>query len=208
MTQTSIALFEMPQVTQISQTFVCFGTPRGGTSMVAGALHGLGIPMGEDLPVNIEDPLFNPDGKGKLGPFIEQMKETIRSRNQTLQTWGWKYPRAATYLSSLHPILRNPRYIVVLRDPVPGGLRSTKGGNSGLDYVRAVLRLALENIRTIETYKAPTLLVSYEKASQNPKVFLKELSEFSGMPLPQDLSPLLEFMTPGSYKAPIQTKPE
>jgi len=52
-------------------------------------------------------------------------------------------------------------------------------------------------------FKAPTLLVSYEKASQNPEVFLKELSNFTKISLPKDTSKLLEFMTPGSYKPPI-----
>jgi len=131
------------------------------------------------------------------------MKQTVRLRNQTFTTWGWKYPRASIYLKALHPRLRNPKYVVVFRDPVPGGVRSSGGNDNGENYISAVLMLGLQNLRLIEAFKAPTLLVSYEKASQNPEVFLKELSDFTKISLPKDTSKLLEFMTSGSYKPPI-----
>ena len=44
-----------------SRTFVVFGVPRGGTTMVARIVEQLGVPMGQNLPANYEDQAFNFD---------------------------------------------------------------------------------------------------------------------------------------------------
>ena len=179
--------------------------------MVAGAMHGLGVFMGDDLPVNIEDPNFNADGKD-ANDFLEHMKSTIEQRNNALDVWGWKFPRATMYIDQLHRFIRNPHYVVVYRDPIPGAIRQTQGVSekdhleANVRAVRARLRSQLVNTQRIEKFQVPTLLVSYEKASTYPRKFLSEMSQFLGQPLPSDLSQLLEFLTPGEYKPPIKLK--
>ena len=42
--------------TQSQRTLIVLGAPRGGTSMVAGVLHHLGVYMGSDLLPTFEDP--------------------------------------------------------------------------------------------------------------------------------------------------------
>lgn len=179
--------------------------------MVAGALHGIGIPMGDDLPVNIEDPEFNADQKN-LEDFISKMKATIKLRDKKLDVWGWKYPRAVIYLDQIHPFIRNPHYVVVYRDPVPGAIRSTQGSKANklpkfkIEAIKARLQSELANTKRIQALGVPTLLVSYEKAVAHPEVFLGELSEFTKVPLPSDLSALLDFLAPGQYKHPVILK--
>jgi len=43
------------------KTFIVFGVPRGGTTMVARVVEKLGVVMGTNLPLNYEDDEFNYD---------------------------------------------------------------------------------------------------------------------------------------------------
>ncbi len=204
---TSVRLFDQPIADK--RTVVCFGTPRGGTSMVAGAMAGLGIRMGPNLPVNVEDPAFNPDVFGGDGPeFIAQVQQTIVQRRKVHDVWGWKYPRASRYLERVVAQLPAPRFVVVFRDPVPAAMRAAKRdgvstqaqGKTVQSTIAGKLRAELKNLNMCYELGLPTLLVSFEKAQANPEAFLTELASFTGMPLPHDLTPILDFMTPGSYK--------
>jgi hypothetical protein len=178
--------------------------------MVAGALIALGIDLGSELPVNIEDPFFNIDGKrNKRAQFIETMKRTIQDRLSTKRVWGWKYPQAVEYLEEIKSDIPNPYFVIVYRDPVPATIRECRGktGSGQIDAVAyremdKSIRLARLNLDIARKWKCPTLLVSYERASLNPEEFLQELSDFSGMPVPADTSKILEFMKPGEYKSP------
>ncbi|MFN7003517.1 MAG: sulfotransferase [Roseinatronobacter sp.] len=188
------------------RTIVCFGTPRGGTSMVAGAIAGLGIFMGPDLPSNVEDPMFNPDvDKGlSFDAFKARLPQVIDERNAAHQVWGWKYPRAARYLEDALPKLRNPHLVLVYRDPVPATIRS-KPENDRETYreLRRRLRMEMDNLLLAQKTKCPALMVSYERACTNPEGFIAQLADFLQVTPPEDLGPLLAFMEPGSYKQPV-----
>jgi hypothetical protein len=177
--------------------------------MVAGAIAGLGVFMGEDLPVNIEDRMFNPDLAGGDGPaFIDQVKCTIARRSAAHAVWGWKYPRAARYLERVYECIPNPHFVTVFRDPIPAALRSARrpdvaqGSISAatLKTIQSRLRMEMENLALVYRLQKPTLMVSFEKAQANPETFLEELAEFVGLPVPRDMSALLRFMEPGTYK--------
>ena len=192
------------------RTIVCIGTPRGGTSMVAGAIAMLGVPMGKDLPENIEDPNFNPidHDTARRGPFIDHVRQTVRERNATHPVWGWKYPRADRYLKDIVADLRNPRLVVVQRDPAPATIRGVRAARRlGEDEAAAAYRTARERLKVmatqldmVEALGLPSYLLSYEKAVLFPRRFLRDLAGFVGCPLPDDVSPILEFMKPGKYK--------
>ncbi|WP_306151168.1 hypothetical protein [Roseovarius sp. MMSF_3281] len=174
--------------------------------MVAGAMVGLGVPMGDDLPVNIEDRSFNPDGRSEgLDEFLQTLPEAIAERNQKFDHWGWKYPRAERYLEKIADDLRNLHLVVVLRDPVPACLRTLKRGeHDPMDVVRKRIKMEARNMAMVERLCCPTLLVSYERAASRPEAFLQELAAFLEVQMPQDISAILEFMTPGQYKKPPQ----
>lgn len=208
MFSTSLPLFIPPQQ-PARRTIVCLGTPRGGTSMVAGAIAGLGVFMGEDLPVNIEDTQFNPDLAGGDGPeFIAQVKHAIAQRSATHTIWGWKYPRAGRYIERVCDLIPNPHFVVVFRDPLPSALRGAR--RPGLTpkaiaaashkTIQSRLRIEMENLSLVYRLEKPTLMVSFEKAQTEPETFLEELAQFVGLPVPQDVSPILRFMEPGTYK--------
>lgn len=188
------------------RTVVCFGTPRGGTSMVAGAIGGLGVFMGHNLLQNIEDPMFNPDVDKTLSfeDFKTRLPAVVRERDDAYRIWGWKYPRANRYLEDILPKLRNPHLVVVYRDPVPATIRlQPEDDRAALREIRRRLRMELDNLQIAQRARCPTLMVSYERASRTPAAFIAQLAEFLQMTPPDDLEPLLAFMEPGSYKPPV-----
>jgi hypothetical protein len=119
-------LLRPPKVEE-ERTVIVLGMPRGGTSMVAGSLRLLGVPMGDRLePSNQEDldildlvaslqPLYGEDGKPITENF-DRLRALIAGRNEERPFWGWKDPNAHVYISELMPVLRNPHFVVVFRD--------------------------------------------------------------------------------------------
>jgi len=201
---TTIGFGVAPSAAGEDKTVICFGTPRGGTSMVAGAIYGLGVDMGDDLPVNLEDNRFNMD-KTDLprGKFVKSMQEIIRENTASKGTWGWKYPYAARYLEELLPQIKNPHLVLVFRDPVPGAMRNVSRGKMSAERAMAQrLRAEMKNLRIAEDCGAPSLMVSYERASQKPEEFLSEMAAFLNVDIPPNKDKIVEFMTPGSYKDP------
>ncbi|QXT41111.1 hypothetical protein [Gymnodinialimonas ceratoperidinii] len=185
------------------RTVVCFGTARGGTSMVAGAILGLGVPMGPDLGRNLEDPAFNFDAQGMaMEGFLQHARDTVEARNQAHEIWGWKFPNAARYLEQLAPHLRAPHLVCVFRDPVPAALRRAKTPEEAPDFIAGRLRAQMRNTELIEKLKLPCLMVSYEKASAQPAEFVQELAQFLRLPIPAHVDEIVAFMARGSYKDP------
>jgi hypothetical protein len=210
--KTCIELFNDAALNQ-PKTVICGGVPRGGTSMVAGAIHGLGVSMGSNLPDNIEDPLFNIDVATrsglKRGAFLTKVNETVAQRTADKKSWGWKFPRVSSYLWDVIDGVENPHLVMVLRDAVPAGLRAAPQIQKDKNYSKTILkhlngqlREAQVNMDMISALRLPTLIVSYERSTRSPEVFVSELASFLGVALPSDLTALLDFMTPGSYKAP------
>jgi Sulfotransferase family len=185
-------------------TLVIFGLPRGGTTMVAGLAQRLGIAIGEDLGFNLEDPDF--DRKP-----IPHMFRTIRRRNAKMAVWGWKFPAAGRYLPRLLKHIRNPRFVVVWRDPLTAAMRSIESiAEQGLEpdlasqktlgAVELMIAMQQKNIEFLKQAGAPALLVSYEKAVRRPQEFVEQFAAFLGRELPKDMTEILAYMTPESYK--------
>lgn len=200
---TSLPVFVDDAPASGPRTIVCFGTARGGTSMVAGAVLGLGVPMGQGIGRNFEDPAFNIDWqKGALPEFIEHARQVIAARDAAHPIWGWKFPNAVRYLDRVIGDLRAPHLVCVYRDPIPMALRRRQTSDTASNFVTARLRAQVRNTAMIEELGVPTLMVSYEKASAHPLVFLQELAEFLNLPLPDNVEEIVAFMAPGSYKDP------
>ena len=193
---TSIILFgENRSPPQEPNTVIIFGMTRGGTSMVAGAVRGFGYHLGDDLMVNQEDDNF----------FYKtdlHMKETISKRNARHRYWGWKYPMAAEYVERLLPVLRNPIFVIVGRDPVATATSLVRWDdrNPSGAIAESILQMQ-KNIMLTIRLRRPTLFVSYERASLDTDLFLSELEAFLDRPMVVDRGRLRDFMVSGSYKS-------
>lgn len=176
-----------------NKTFVLFGNPRGGTTMIANVVRSMGIFLGNDLPVNLEDNCFNWDILSRLEPEpsradkIASIKKAVEYRNAQYEVWGWKYPRADVYFKDISPALVNPMLICVFRDVVASTWRGVvRRRQEPLNLMRRALDLQSSNLRLIEKSNLPTLLVSYEKAIADPLQLVTSLNRFMSLGLSPD----------------------
>jgi hypothetical protein len=179
------------------RTYVCFGVARGGTSAVAGVMQRLGVFMGDDLPNNYEDPRFGP------GRSPRDMRATIAGRNDAHDIWGWKFPAASNYLEGLANDLRNPHLVLVFRDMAATMKAHMRWHNREITLAaHEILMQQQKNWFLVERWRVPTLLISYEKAILEPRLFVQELAGYLDRPVPEgdDLDRMVAFLTPGSYK--------
>jgi hypothetical protein len=192
----SVTLFDdRKPAPDAKRTVIIFGVTRGGTSMIAGAVRGLGVFLGEKLPVNNEDPEFTYKS-------VAHMKSTINARNEQHDIWGWKFPMAANYLEELLPVVRNPVFIIVTRDAAATASALTRWHNRDISAaISEALIQTQKNFHLSLRWQVPTLFVSYERAVASPDVFLPELSGFLDLQLAVDEQKLISFMERGSYKS-------
>ena len=205
-------------------TIVVLGAARGGTSMVAGLLRLLNLPMGEDVnAANNEDNAFLSHGGDALifadsdrhkerEGFARTARAIIKKRNQDHPQWGWKDPMAIRYVADLTKALRHPRLILISRDPsavigrreidrVIAG-RHHEGiseGRHALVQMRDVLGLYGEGVELVRRKKLPCLLLAYERSLRDPLGLIEALTEFTGLPKPEDeadLQRLIDFVQP------------
>lgn len=204
---------DSPEGEANQRTFIIFGVPRGGTTMVARVAEQLGVPLGSKLPSNYEDDEFNYD---KMPEEIKEdpklvargLLRAINRRNAKHDVWGWKYPRAHLYLPLIIKQVRNPQLICVLRDPVASSLRPLsrkrvqKEGKAQLPtrVIKQHLSWQLKNIEQIHKFNRPTFLCSYEKAILDPAGFVADLASFIDLRKDeQSLASAVEQIRPGGY---------
>ena len=195
------------------KTFIIFGVPRGGTTMIARVAEQLGVGMGSGLPSNYEDDEFNYD---KMSDALKEdpklmaraLLRAINRRNGRHDVWGWKYPRAHLYLPLIIKQVRNPHLICVLRDPVASSLRPLsrkrvqKEGKAQLPtrVIKQHLTWQLKNIEQIHKFNKPTFLCSYEKAILDPAGFVADFSAFIDLRKDQQsLNEAVQQIRPGGY---------
>lgn len=181
------------------RTYVVIGAPRGGTSLVSGALRMVGVDMGADIdPDNNEDRSFIAhDGDialfsdpSRRSAFLEATREHIHENNARTKVWGWKDPLVCHYLEDLLPLLRNPRLILVTRDTVAVAMREwaempAQPAKRAGDFVQIrkvgeatdLYRRAHEIIWKSEL---PTLARSYERALRHSNDFATKIIDFAG----------------------------
>lgn len=130
---------------------VVIGAPRGGTSMVAGICHHLGVNMGSfdnewtsgyevtKKPYAMyEDHRFVHSHSGDRLLFKDALRkeqcvnsilEAVLTSNNLGETWGWKDPLAIHYIQDVRSELNNPVFLYVWRSPISvakGELRFNK----------------------------------------------------------------------------------
>jgi hypothetical protein len=184
------------------RTYVIYGMPRGGTTMVAGVARLCGLNIGDNLPVNCEDPELNIDLLRQQGASkpVEHIVSAIRRRNSSLDVWGWKFPAAAQYLNEIKPELRNPHLVLVFRDALATATRHVHKPEDIGPQIRRVNDVIIRNWQLAKGWNVPTLLVSYERAMLNPEAFVEQLSEFINNGAAPDIEKIKDYMRAGEYQ--------
>lgn len=219
----SLTIF--PPRREAQRTICVLGTPRGGTSMIAGILRKIGIVMGDDIDeANNEDRsflvhggvraiFFKPERTEEKARYLAHAAELVRSRNAAHDVWGWKDPMAASYIADLNPHLRNPFFIFVTRDPGAVAQRERIEERVTIrHWLLAYIKVASEAYATIASFIAqrarPTLLVSYERALRAPLAAGHAIADFVGVKPPPGFDSWLEgYVSPDRPDASIAALP-
>lgn len=178
------------------KTFVVLGNPHGGTSMISGLLVLMDVPMGRPPgDYSNEDPVLRDAPTPKLSNII-------RCKNKRHDMWGWKDPLLVQRIDEVHPLLRDPHYIAVIRNPdnIVVSERRWSNGIQDAQEVKVRSKVFNNKIKTfIRDKKA--ILHTYKDIVTNPDEYIDELVDFTDIDVTEDKRRLmLEFMRPGSYK--------
>lgn len=155
-------------------TIVVVGLPRSGTSMIGKVLYELNVFHDNGfLNKNIYEDM---EAIEVLEKDINKLDSYIKNQNSKYTIWGFKRPGAFYYIEKYIDKLRNPIYIIPMKDMLFISLR--KNISIDMDFTSALketLKQSNELIEFINKTSVPTILFSYEKAILNPEYFVKEL---------------------------------
>ena len=181
------------------KTIIILGLPRSGTSMVAGALHYLGIFMGERHDsVVFEDVVLSSAVEGKQKAT---MLEIIKRYDQAHPIWGWKRPSSINFINKISREFRNPHFIIVFRDifAISNRQRISSATNlfSSLENTISEYRKLVDFIKNCDH---PCLLLSYEKCLNNQELTIRKIAEFAGITNPEKIKAAIDFVEPDPAK--------
>lgn len=160
-------------------TLPVIGSSRGGTSALAWLLRESNIFMGDSSSHNHEDPEFlnNIGNKNKIKSIIQQ-------RNIAQDIWGVKVPALSFHMGTLDILMRNPIFIIVIRNIAsisrtimnrdPSGKKTLAGFISGLDHAIRFYTFIKEELRRIES---PVIIIEYDKIANQTENFVKQFSQ-------------------------------
>lgn len=174
------------------RTFVVLGCPRGGTSLLSGALNATGIYMGETATAQYEDKAFKvPLADVRRDPNIEaRLLPVIQERNRRHRFWGWKLPNNIYYIQQIRHLLVNPVFIFVYRDENAIARSSAKhDGKAWWLHRRRLIKVARNHTQLVRNFEATLgendskATFHLEEVQKNIPAFLDEFAKL----VPSDL---------------------
>jgi hypothetical protein len=173
-----------PRRPEQTKTVMVLGVERGGTSMVAGVLRALGVNMGDRVGYNHEDARFLVDD-------TEVLQRRIRARNKQEDVWGFKIPKAVQFLGFFEQNLRNPYYVIVMRNLLAiADSWQQRGSGNIVDTLDRTFDYYQRIIEHCKNTSRPVVMVNYERAvgsEAGKQETVREIAEFLGIPLDADL---------------------
>jgi len=198
-------MFRLLKRKRTLRTFVVLGCPRGGTSLLAGALKVAGVHMGEFRTNQYEDPDFNIP-LHEADRALERLEPVIVRRNRDHLYWGWKLPNNIYYIDSVRHLLVEPCYLFVYRDLFAIARSSARHDKRDWEVEgERLLRAAVNHTRRVRafqsTLRADHHVFQLEAIHADPSAFVDRLKEIV-FPLEAQRDRLLEFVDPrGGYHA-------
>lgn len=160
------------------RTFVVTGIARSGTSLIAGLLKDAGVFMGQFLHEVVEED--SQMLEALTSRDMPALKRLIQHRNAAHDQWGFKVPNLHAFLQHKElGLFREPRLVVIYRDPVAVAVRNALSEHYGeLQALAAATNAAHSLARFVERVPCPVLLLSYEKALAFPNLVIDSLLKF------------------------------
>ncbi|MCI0358633.1 MAG: hypothetical protein L0211_09125 [Planctomycetaceae bacterium] len=163
------------------KTIIVLGAFRGGTSFIAQTLYEIGIPIGplDNKPAE-EWAYCNYEDCEIAAALAEQdwskFAELVTARNSE-PVWSFKWPRSVFLLNGILPLVRNPHFIAVTRDPFTA-LQSELARDAKLD-LRATRNHARAVLDFLAAPRGPMLAVSYERGKERPGEVREAIRSFA-----------------------------
>lgn len=212
----SAVVYGSPNLENRQRTYIIIGNGRGGTSMVAGVVAALGVPItAHEASVNYEDGdiVHAAQGRDAAGrklnttraQDIRAVRGIIAARNASFDLWGWKDPSADLYIRDVIGDLRSPHFIFVHRDiaAVATSHLALQPESDPLDAIAVPLGRLNNYWQILAELRRPTLMVSHERGRMKPDVLAAELAAFIGADVDEKAAELISrFVSPtGGYRA-------
>lgn len=158
-------------------TVLVLGTPRGGTSVLAGICHMLGVPMGLNIDEsNMEDREF---AQVLASEDIRSASQAYFRRLRALGSLaGAKSPIVIDRLAEFYDTVPQPLLVVITRDVVATAQREETSGNELRSSLDEVIRRKYAMLKFVDSVDAPLLVVSYERLIQDPADAIRLLAQF------------------------------
>lgn len=178
------------------ESVVVLGTGRGGTSMISGVLHHMGIFMGERAnPPVYEDVALSTALENQEE---EKIRRLVDSYSSKYDLWGFKRPSALFHLCKIEALFPAPKYVVIFKDILSIANRNHISMRldvfSGLERALSDYGQIIEFLRMTDR---PYMLVSYDKILSNPEQFINALMEFlPWRPDEEQYAQALKFISP------------
>lgn len=187
-------------VTRPEKTLVVVGIARGGTSLISGSLHHLGVFVGQAATAPVFEDLY-------LSQPMEQnddvkLQQIIASYNQQHAVWGFKRPNIINHLEKMHQYFKNPIYFFVFKDIFSIANRNTISMKTGLlSGVKAAYNDYGKVLAFIENNTVNGYLLSYDKILRRQQYFINLLADIigSGQVTEVQKQSALEFINPNSH---------
>lgn len=177
-----LLVLNRPAVPAAEKTVVVLGTARSGTTMVAGVLQALGVPMGEKLGPVLEDVAIS---TALESGDVARFEALVGRRNAQYPLWGWKRPAAVDSVGTWLPRVRAPYVVAVFRDPFAIANRNRISMLTDVfpNMAQAIQHLG-KLVDVLRGLDCPLLLCSYEKVLADPIAFVRSVDDFLGLDVP------------------------
>lgn len=192
--------------------FLVLGTPRSGTSCVAGVLHYLGVPMGETLfppcEMNAKGSFQDLDFEGcfdRLQTHIPEVLDkslvawnkfsAITQKRCSGGDWGAKFRMAAVVLPEFKQICSHDiRLIITKRNPQQSVSSLSQWCPAEYQDSQEIIDRATAAVEAVErTTDLPILSIDFEELMSAPLATVERIAEFVGRDMTQAAA---EFIDP------------
>lgn len=165
------------------KTIVIVGAARGGTSIFSGALHKLGVFMGErSHPPVFEDLVLS---SAFESGDLPEARRIVARYDEHYSVWAFKRPGATGYLEDLHALLREPVYLFVFRDLAAIARRNLLSMRAApIPSMRHALSAYASALDFIEDAQPRGLLVSCEKMLIHSSDVLEYIEQYLDLDAP------------------------
>jgi len=182
-----------------NRSIVIVDFAHSGTTMLAGILERLGVPMvsGNDY---LDHKWEDMDIISALQKGDDEFSIEVEKRNLLHPIWGFKFPGAFKFSDRMSRILPNPTYLAIYKDPVSVSYR--RFGFISTDRIKDTMDRMQESILGIKESGLNVHFFAYQQACIDPDRFVLRVEDICKTPSQYfQHRDAVDFITPGVFES-------